>query len=1086
MAERPDPVQTRPTPERRRGRVSVWLVALNAVFFLLLVYGVLAVSGRALPLPGWVADRAAAGLGEAVAPASVGIGGVELLVGQDGVPAVVLRDVTLRDGGGAEVVRLNDLRARLSPAALVAGRAAPETIRLSGAQVTMRRSVDGRFALSFGSGDRPARSVSDVLAQIEGALATGPLSGIEAVEARDLTITLEDARSGRIWQAPNAALELTRRDGTLSITVASELFNGTEDLARVQMSFRAEPDGGASIGAEVEGMPAADVALQSPALSFLGLLDAPIDGSLRATFLADGRLEGFAASLEIREGAIQPAPNAVLAVSDGRASLTYDPATGRIAFGEISLVAEGIDLAGSGHAYLRDLENGWPQRLIGQIRLDRARIARDDLLADPVQFDGGAADVNLRLDPFEIEIGQLVLTQGTGPDRRDLRARGRVSVTTEGWRAAIDASAERLSPDEVLALWPVAAIPNTRRWIVENVRGGEATGIVGALRIEPGERPRASVSYAFEDAEVRFLKFFPLITGGKGRATLENDAYTMVLNDGIVSAPSGTIQLGGSVFRIGDLTKRPQRAEIELRTSGPVRAALELLNNKPFEVLDKSGFDPALVEAVGTAVSQIAFDLVKQVPKESVDFETTGTLTGVTLSGLRGAPSPMEAESLALSVNRQRLQVEGALSVAGIPVEGRWTQPLGPENGGASRVAASLPVSAESLAALNIRIEGLRLDGAADGQLTLDLRRGAPPDFTLTSDLGGLALSMPGIGWSKSAGAAGTLEVAGALGPAPRVDRLRVEAPGLSAEGSVDLAEGGAFREADFSRVRLGDWLDAPVLIRPGRGGTEIAVLGGRVDLRNRPEGAGGDRRGTLSLALEELVISDAISLRPFTALLPAGGSGRFDARVNGRTAVWGSLVPQANGMAIRAASEDGGGALSDARILPGATGGDLDLSLVPDGDGALRGTLKLEGTVLRDVPTAAKLLDSISVVGLIEDMEVQGIHFDTLDANFRIGNGLLRIYDAAAYGGSLGITLDGLYDLRGKQMDLQGVVSPLYVINGIGSLFTRPGEGVFGVSFRMAGPAAAPTVTVNPLSILAPGALRDIFRRPPEIPATQ
>jgi uncharacterized protein YhdP len=145
-----------------------------------------------------------------------------------------------------------------------------------------------------------------------------------------------------------------------------------------------------------------------------------------------------------------------------------------------------------------------------------------------------------------------------------------------------------------------------------------------------------------------------------------------------------------------------------------------------------------------------------------------------------------------------------------------------------------------------------------------------------------------------------------------------------------------------------------------------------------------------------------------------------------------------------------------------------------------------LTNTVLRDVPTAAKLLDSISVVGLIEDMETQGIHFDTLDARFRIGNGLLRIEEAAAVGGSLGISLDGLYDLRGKRMDLQGVVSPIYVINGIGSLFTRRGEGVFGVSFRMAGPAASPTITVNPLSILAPGMLRDIFRRPPEVSATQ
>ncbi|MGI1663177.1 AsmA-like C-terminal region-containing protein [Palleronia sp. KMU-117] len=1089
--ERPSAASAPPV-ERRRGRLGVWVFAANLLIFLFLVYGVLSLTARPIPLPGRVADAVALRLGAGIAPGSVEIGRVELLVGRDGLPSVLLRDLTLRDGGGAEVARLNDLRARLSPAALVAGRTLPAGISLSGAQITVRRAVDGRFALSFGGsggGQNPAGSVGDVLAAIETGLAAGPLAGIETVEARDLTITLEDARTGRIWQASNAAIELRRGDGEITVTVISELFNGTEDLADVQLSFRAEPGGGASIGAQIEGMPAGDIALQSPALSFLHLVAAPIDGSLRATFDEDGRLGQFAAALEIGAGAIQPADNAAFALSGGRAYLTYDPVARRINFGEISLASEDLTLAGEGYAYLRDLQDGWPRRLVGQLRLDRAEIRRGDLLEEPVRFDGGAADVNLRLDPFEVEIGQVVLTRGTGPGRRDLRARGRIAVAPEGWHVALDASADRLTPDEVLALWPLGAIPNTRRWIVENVQGGEATGIVGALRIEPGAPPRASVSYDFRGAEVRFLRFFPPITGGQGRAVFADRSYTMVLNEGRVTAPGGdSIALGGSVFRIGDVTRKPDRAEIDLRTEGPVRAALELLNNKPFEILDKSGFDPSVIDARGVALSRISFDLVKNVPKESVDFETTGTLSGVTLAGLKGAPSPIAADSLALSVTRDRLEVSGALTVAGVPVTGRWTQPLKKEAAGRSRVEATLPVSAESLAALNIRIDGLTLSGAAEGQVSLALARGAPPEFTLSSTLSGAAMGLPGVGWSKAAATAGTLEIAGVLGPAPRIDRLSLEAPGLQAEGSVRLAEGGAFAGADFSRVRLGGWLDAPVAIRPRGTGSEIAVLGGRIDLRARPQTQGAaPRRASLSLALQELVLSDAISLRPFNALLPAAGAGRFDARVNGRAEISGDLVPQEGGLAIRARSDDGGAVLSDARILPGAAGGRLSLTLVPDGaNGAQRGQLSLTDTVLRDVPTAAKLLDSISVVGLIEDLETQGIHFDTLDARFRIGNGLLRIDEAAAVGGSLGISLDGLYDLRGKRMDLQGVVSPIYVINGIGSLFTRRGEGVFGVSFRMAGPAAAPTITVNPLSILAPGMLRDVFRRPPEVSSTQ
>jgi hypothetical protein len=61
--------------------------------------------------------------------------------------------------------------------------------------------------------------------------------------------------------------------------------------------------------------------------------------------------------------------------------------------------------------------------------------------------------------------------------------------------------------------------------------------------------------------------------------------------------------------------------------------------------------------------------------------------------------------------------------------------------------------------------------------------------------------------------------------------------------------------------------------------------------------------------------------------------------------------------------------------------------------------------------------------------------------------------------------------------------VSPLYLINGIGSILTRPGEGLIGFNFTVTGNAAAPSVGVNPLSVFTPGMFREIFRRaPPEV----
>jgi hypothetical protein len=80
----------------------------------------------------------------------------------------------------------------------------------------------------------------------------------------------------------------------------------------------------------------------------------------------------------------------------------------------------------------------------------------------------------------------------------------------------------------------------------------------------------------------------------------------------------------------------------------------------------------------------------------------------------------------------------------------------------------------------------------------------------------------------------------------------------------------------------------------------------------------------------------------------------------------------------------------------------------------------------------------------------------------------------------SLGISFEGAYSGRSGQLDMQGVISPIYLLNSVGQIFGRRGEGLFGFNYRLTGPADDPSVSVNPLSILTPGMFREIFRRPP------
>ena len=116
-----------------------------------------------------------------------------------------------------------------------------------------------------------------------------------------------------------------------------------------------------------------------------------------------------------------------------------------------------------------------------------------------------------------------------------------------------------------------------------------------------------------------------------------------------------------------------------------------------------------------------------------------------------------------------------------------------------------------------------------------------------------------------------------------------------------------------------------------------------------------------------------------------------------------------------------------------------MTLSLVPvrGQKGSYSGQLDVTDTRLQDAPAIGSLLDAISVVGIIDQLEGPGIYFQNVEARFRLTPDELILSQSSATGPSMGISMDGYYNLGTKQLDMQGVLSPIYILNGIGSLFT-------------------------------------------------
>ena len=1081
-------------PRRRRRRlhwhVGIWMVLSILLFGLFMVFASMSLTGRVVTLPDEVTTRISARVNDRLEGVGISLGRVELGVTPDGRPRLRLVNVGVRDQTGLEVAQLNAVEGGVKFWPLLAGRVEPSGIYLSGAQVTVRRRADGTFDLSFGQAGGASGDLAAILDAVDGVFSAGPLSTAALIEADQMTITLEDARSGRLWQVTDGQLKLTQTDKLVDITVSFDVFNQTEELAETVLGFRlAKGSSEASLGASFTNARAADIAAQTPALAFLSVVDAPISGALRAVVDADGQTSDLAGTLSFGAGALSPTPGArPVRFDGGRIYMDYDPALQRVNFPEISLTTDWGTARGEGVSYLQEWVNGWPTTLVSQYRITEAALNPQDLFPEPVQVEGGAVDMRLRLDPFTLDIGQLVLHHADNT----YTARGTIRADSSGWSVAMDAHADQVTRDQLLTLWPLSVAPKPRDWVARNITRGTATDARFALRTSPGVSPRLSLGTRVTGATVHAVPKMVPIRNMSGYFSIEGNRLVAVAESGQIVAPSGhRIAVAGTSFTMPDMSQKPTPAEVQLAVAGEIPGILSVLDGAPFDIFKASDtLGPDLAQ--GRAVARGNMDLLLR-PKmqfEDVQFDIAADLAGLHSDKLIPGKT-LTADRGRVAVTHERIEVSGEGRVGQVATSGSWSMSLRPEDKGqGSRVEGRVALSQTFLDAFNIGLPPGTVSGEGVAEFSLDLPVGAPPRLRLTSDLNRLGLSMAPVGWSKPANRTGRLLAEGVLGTRPRIDRLELEAPGLTATGQVTTDAAGKFQEARFDRVSLGGWLDAPVTFTargPGQA-VAVAVRGGSADMRRATfaEAGGGpvETQDTpITLALDWLTISEGIVLTGFAADLNRKGGlqGRFTAAVQGGGPIQGTVAPQPDGSAFRITSADAGAVLRGAGVFENGRGGDLELTLAPlPGEGTYEGLLRIKDARVKDAPAMAELLSAISVIGILEQLDGEGLVFTETEARFRLEPDKVTVYRSSAVGPSLGISMDGFYDLVNSKMNMQGVISPFYAVNVIGRIFSRKGEGLVGFTFRLRGSPEDPRVSVNPLSLFTPGMFREIFRRSP------
>ena len=963
------------------------------------------------------------------------------------------------------IVRVASGDIAFSPWPLIYGAFEPVGITVTGPEIRVMRSGTGAFRLDLAGpdagpahdGDEAApKAMSDtqfirrILEFLSGQADSGapsPLSSLARLEIRNGTVLVVDHKKGMTWRIPDFDIAARRQDKGLVINGHAALNPGVDGASlRVDSLYKPQAE-------SLHGQ-----------LSFTKF---PL--SLIARFLP-GRNKLLRAQTMRLNGQLDFKAQEGLMPDKARLSLS--------------------------------LGNG------------AARLALPGIYETPVTIGDLDLQAALNRDKKQFSINRLALSYAGLPI--ELRARGGYSykdgVLT--LTAPVNFASSAMPIADIAAVWPKMARDDPAyEWFGKKLESGRLRNIGASakltLTLDGGtpalEAEAIKASGSFEDMHVDYRP--PLIPGKNVHGGFDFAGNTLR-----IAIKGGTIGdmavQSGSVKSTKVLNEGEGQAFIDLSLAGPLRQVMAYVARKPIEAGDLLDVPREAVKGAAELDVSLQFPTLPDVPIEKISTKVEGTLRDVVLPGLindldvTGGPITVKGED-------GRLNMAGAVKLAGRDVTFEWTRYLQDRAGEApylSRIEASLTSDAGLRQAFDLRLEDY-IAGALPLELAITEHEADRLDVDLTGDLSPVRLSIDALDYMKPQGASGSIEAGLTVRNENlhKIDSLSMEAPALDVENAqltfTPTQTAPRLTSGRIERLRINATSTRVAISRADDGRLVLDLEGQTLDARPFL-GPGRDESTTRTpmiikgdVARMRTTDDREISDVKLYIEVPAKGfldQLEMDARA-GDKAIYLRYKPD-DETGRRKLMLDAGNAGAFMRafdVYENMRGGVLKVradATNPGQENVLAGELVIRDFEVFDAPVLARLLNALSLSGMQELLRNDGISFTKLQSDMRyITRGdkrVIRFDNGRTSGSALGLTFEGEVDQANDTLDIKGTIVPASNVNRFLSripvlgkvLAGDEGDGVFAATYTIKGDAKKTKITINPLSVLAPGILRKIF----------
>lgn len=692
-------------------------------------------------------------------------------------------------------------------------------------------------------------------------------------------------------------------------------------------------------------------------------------------------------------------------------------------------------------------------------------------------------------------------------DQGNAYAEGQMALGGPAPIAVFAMHLDEMSTTGLQQFWPAPVARGARHWMLNNIAGGRVTqarfDIVEPLRRRDpitGERIAGETDVLLRVEGVRFdtAGDLPPVRDAVAEIRVSDQVTTIALEKGTAFLPSGRSAQATDGILVIDGTVdggRPQAA-LSVNLSGEAAAIGELISYHPINAQNFFPLEPQ--DLSGTVDAYVTLDWIlgatpqDRAPLWSVDMELTDGASTAPIEGRQ-----ISSADGTINVTPARAIIDLQARLDGVPATIAMTIPLGDKTITAQRDIA-LTLNDDSRARFAPGI-----DTILRGRTPVNLAMNDTP-MRVEADLTAAELSLPWVGWSKGPGIAAraTFDLL-TEGASTQLTDFVLTGASFAARGNIEASSAGLVR-ARFGRLQLNENDDIAVDVRRNGAGYQIEVTGASFDARallrtlrrslNQSDGGDAGPPIELSASVDRVTGFGGQAMRDVRVNMRRNANGLTNLSI---TATGSSGMPlsialegQGAQRRVRLEAFDAGEFLRFADLYGQVRGGVLEAFLEGTGGGALGGVIRLTDFLVVNEPRLAQLVsnrsgDTQSLSEAVRrDIDTNQVAFDLAEGNVVFSDQGIDLTEGVMRGPLVGFSLQGRIIDSAGNMRLTGTFMPAYGINSLFAEIPLLGlvlgngrdRGLIGVTFLLEGAFDKPQVSVNPLSVIAPGVFRSIF----------